>query len=180
MIFKDMKLFFFTLCFFIVFGCSQSGNRKYKTTHALPKLPASQVKIDSQNNGEIVTTVDMIKESGVYKIPTEVNGVKMFFIFDTGAGMISMSNTEAAFLYKQGTLTEEDIVGNAKFTDANGDVSDGLVVLLKEVKVGNRVLKNIEASIVPNLQAPLLLGQSALQKFGKVSIDYNKNQITFE
>jgi aspartyl protease family protein len=104
----------------------------------------------------------------------------MYFIFDTGAGMISMSKTEAMFLHKQGKLQDSDIVGNAKFTDANGDVSEGLVVILREVKIGNKILTDIEASITPNLKAPLLFGQSALEKFGKVSIDYTKGEILFE
>ena len=51
---------------------------------------------------------------------------------------------------------------------------------LKTVEIGNRTLYNVQASIVHNMQAPLLLGQSALNKFGKISIDYNKNEITFE
>jgi aspartyl protease family protein len=38
----------------------------------------------------------------------------------------------------------------------------------------------VQASVVHNLQAPLLLGQSALNKFGKISIDYNNGEITFE
>lgn len=163
----------------VVSGCSQSGQKRFAhnssevtTTHSYNKSPA---KISYGK-----TVVLMTKVNGVYEIPTEVNGVKMHFIFDTGAGMISMSNVEAGFLYKQGKLTEEDIVGNADFIDANGDVSEGLVVRLREVKVGERILTNVEASIVPNLKAPLLFGQSALEQFGKVSIDYKNSQITFE
>jgi len=33
--------------------------------------------------------------------------------------------------------------------------------------------------VVDNIQAPLLLGQTALIKFGKVTIDYNNNTIEF-
>ena len=41
------------------------------------------------------------------------------------------------------------------------------------------LLHNVEANVVDNIQAPLLLGQTALSKFGKVTIDYNNNTIEF-
>ncbi|MBN1330963.1 MAG: retroviral-like aspartic protease family protein [Candidatus Heimdallarchaeota archaeon] len=132
------------------------------------------------NAPQIKTIVKMTKSNGIYQIPVEINGVKMFFIFDTGAGLISISVTEANFLYKQGKLSSEDIVGEANFSDANGDISEGTIIILRTVKIGNRTLQNIEASVVHNLNAPLLMGQSALEKFGKISIDYQRGEITFE
>lgn len=122
----------------------------------------------------------MEKVNGVLQIPVEVDGVKMFFIFDTGASTISISETEANFLWKQGKLTKDNILGTANFSDANGDISEGTIIVLTTVKIGNRVLKNVEASVVHNLNAPLLFGQSALGKFGKISIDNNRGEITFE
>ena len=122
----------------------------------------------------------MEKLNGVYQIPVTINGIPMFFIFDTGASIISISETEVNFLYKQGKLTQKDIKGTAKFSDANGDISEGTIIVLETVKIGDRVLHNIEASVVHNLNAPLLFGQSALGEFGKISIDYNRGEITFE
>lgn len=130
------------------------------------------------DNGK--TVVKMEKINGVYEIPTEIDGIPMYFIFDTGAGLISISTTEASFLYKQGKLTKDDIKGTANFSDANGDISEGTIIVLKTVKIGDRILENIEASVVNNLNAPLLFGQSALGKFGKISIDNNRGEITFE
>lgn len=124
--------------------------------------------------------IRMEKEDGVYKIPVKVNGTRMYFIFDTGAGLISISNVEASFLYRQGKLTNEDVLGKANFIDANGDISEGTIIMLKEINLGGRTIHNVQASVVDNAKAPLLLGQSALEKFGKVSIDYNRGEITFE
>jgi aspartyl protease family protein len=126
------------------------------------------------------TSVKMEKRNGVYSIPVTINGSEMYFIFDTGAGMISISSVEATFLYKQGRLKDEDFVGKADFLDANGNISEDAIIVLKEVTIGNRTIRNIQASVVANAKAPLLFGQSALEKFGKISIDYNKGEISFE
>ncbi len=126
------------------------------------------------------TSVKMEKRNGVYQIPVTINGSEMYFIFDTGAGMISISSVEATFLYKQGRLKDEDFVGKADFLDANGNISEDAIIILKEVTLGNRTIRNIQASVVGNAKAPLLFGQSALEKFGKISIDYGKGEISFE
>jgi aspartyl protease family protein len=158
-------------------GCSKSG-QKQRLSHQ------SQEPTESRREERLVsgekTVVKMEKVNGVLQIPVEVDGVKMFFIFDTGASIISISETEANFLWKQGKLTKDDIVGTANFRDANGDISEGTIIILTTVKIGDRILKNVEASVVHNLNAPLLFGQSALGKFGKISIDNNRGEITFE
>jgi aspartyl protease family protein len=125
------------------------------------------------------TKVNMRKEGGVYLVPITVNGLNLDFIFDTGASSISLSSAEAMVMLRQGQITQEDIIGQQQFQDATGGVSVGTIVLLRTVQIGDITLENVEASIVDNIQAPLLLGQTALAKFGKVTIDYNHNTIEF-
>ena len=152
-------------------GCSKSRIQREKQ---------KALSTASSNNGGS-NQIPLIKdESGVYQIPVLINGVEMSFVFDTGASLISISNVEANFLFKQGKLSKEDILGEVNFSDANGDISVGTVINLREVTLGNRVLKNVQASVVDNSVAPLLFGQSALAKFGKISIDYNRQVLIIE
>jgi aspartyl protease family protein len=137
-----------------------------------------KIRTSSGNSGN--NDVKMKPMGGVYEIPIKINGVNMDIIFDTGASNISISETEVRFLWKQGKLDEDDILGSMQFKDATGKISEGTVINLRAVQIGNRVIKDVEASVVHNSQAPLLLGQSALALFGKVTIDYNKNILSFE
>lgn len=43
--------------------------------------------------------------------------------------------------------------------------------------LGDVILYNVEATIIDNIHAPLLLGQSALEQFGSIEIDNRNNQI---
>ena len=52
--------------------------------------------------------------------------------------------------------------------------------MIKEIQLGNRIVNNVKASISNSLNAPLLLGQSVLSRFGKVSINYTKGIIEFQ
>ncbi|MBK9983863.1 MAG: retroviral-like aspartic protease family protein [Saprospiraceae bacterium] len=173
---KFKTLSIILLALFSLSSCERKSGR-IKSIH--PLSPTSEIEERVKSSGK-KTVVKMEKVNGVYQIPAEVDGVKMFFIFDTGASIISISETEANFLYKQGKLTDEDIKGTENFTDANGDLSEGTIIVLKTVRIEDRTLNDIEASVVHNLNAPLLFGQSALEKFGKISIDYQRGEIIFE
>ena len=153
-------------------GCSKSGKIN---GHFRSNDNSVSKNIDSDSN-----RIKMISDNGIYKIPIYINETKMNFIFDTGASDITISATEAMFLYKQGTLKQEDILGTQQYQIADGSISEGTIINLRTVKIGKKTLNNVKASIVHNMEAPLLLGQSALAQFGKVSIDYNKNEITFD
>jgi aspartyl protease family protein len=153
-------------------GCSKSGK-----INGHGNSNNSSQSDDDDNESNIIK---MKSENGIYKIPIYINDTKMNFIFDTGASDITISATEAMFLYKQGTLQQEDILGTQQYQIADGSISEGTIINLRTVKIGKKTLKNVKASIVHNMEAPLLLGQSALAQFGKVSIDYNKNEITFD
>ncbi|MFD2573814.1 TIGR02281 family clan AA aspartic protease [Spirosoma soli] len=171
-------------------GCSRSGShqprRQKRSTATKPAEEVTRAqtpvapKPTLKQIGSGPTEVAMEKENGVYKVPVTVNGLPMRFILDTGASLISISATEAEFMYKQGAITEADVVGRSRFQDANGDISPGSVVRLKSVQIGDRVLQNVNANIVSSAKAPLLLGQSALSQFGKISVDYRRNIVTFD
>ena len=76
---------------------------------------------------------------------------------------------------KNGYLKRSDVVGSGNFFDANGDISEGTVINLREIDFGGLRLGNVRASVVRNQKAPLLLGQSVLGRLGKIEID-NQNK----
>ncbi len=123
------------------------------------------------------TKIIMEKKNGVYFVPCTVNGLNLKFIFDTGAGDVSISLSEAVFMIKNGYMKEEDLIGTEYYRIANGEVAEGTKILIRKLEIGNKTLFNVEASIVHTLSAPLLLGQSAIQRFGKFSIDYSTNTL---
>lgn len=142
------------------------------------KYPGGEKVEEDTAFEEATCEVPYTKKGGVTQVKCQVNGLPLHFIFDTGASTISISSVEAMFMLKNEYLTKKDIVGSSYFTDANGDISEGTIINLKEVKIGDAVLKDVRASVVHNQKAPLLLGQSAFQKFGKIEIDNTKKVVT--
>ena len=123
------------------------------------------------------TKIQMKRDGGVSVIPCKVNGLNLDLIFDTGAADVSLSIVEASFMFKNGYLSPDDIVGSSNFMDASGNINEGVVLNLKEIEIAGLKLYNVTASIVKNNKAPLLLGQSAISKLGGIQLDLSTNTL---
>lgn len=121
-----------------------------------------------------VEEIPFTKEGGVCKVKCAINGLPLHFIFDTGAADVSISSVEATFMAKNDFLSSSDIIGKQNYQTADGNITEGTIINLKDVKLGSLHLNNIKASVVRNQTAPLLLGQSVLSKLGKIEIDKTK------
>ena len=127
---------------------------------------------------EAVTEIAVKRNpGGTFEIPCDINGLALQMIFDTGASDVTISSVEANFMFKNGYLSEKDIKGKKYYQIANGQISEGTTITLREVRIGDAVLHNVDASVVKSQKAPLLLGQSAMERFGTITIDNQNNKL---
>ncbi len=127
---------------------------------------------------EAQTKIKMLNEDGLSILPCKINGLDLNFIFDTGASDVSLSFTEALFMFKNGYLNDEDIIEKSKYSDASGNIGVNTVVNIKEIIIAGIKLTNVKAGIVDKLSAPLLLGQTAIRKLGVIQLDFEQNVLT--
>ena len=176
---------------FLLFSCNHPESEKYKRNQG-GQTDLNQINSSERNNKVTETEVQsdyqqenynvlkMELENGVKYVWIEINGIRLRFIFDTGASSICISPAEATVLYRQGTLRKEDILDVEYFQDATGKISEGTKVNLREVRIGDMVLENVQALVVNNVNAPLLLGQTVLERFGSIEIDNLNGEIIFK
>ena len=120
------------------------------------------------------TTINMEKDGGVYKVPCVVNGLRMKFIFDTGAATVCISESMAQYMLENDYLKRSDILGSGQSSVADGRIVDHVKIRLATIEIGGLKLNNVEAVVIEGQASPLLLGQSAISKMGKVSISGNQ------
>lgn len=157
---------------------------KYRQKAVLEWEECSNVIVSDPENKTVDVNVSEIRaasipftrENGICKVPCSVNSLPLHFVFDTGASDVSISSVEANFMLKNGYLSQCDLGGKGFFSTATGEITEGTKIRLKEVNFGGLKLRNIKASVVKNQTAPLLLGQSVLQRLGTIEID-NANNI---
>jgi aspartyl protease family protein len=145
-----------------------------------PKTETVTNDLSSNNNKSNV--VDMVRSSsGTYEVPVVINGVlKISFIFDSGASDISISPDVALTLIRTGTVKQSDFIGTQQYKFADGSTATSNVFILHDIKIGNKLAKDVRASISTSIDAPMLLGQSALGQFGKFTIDNANHTLTIE
>lgn len=145
-------------------------------------LENSNQNQDNTQNSELTSnSIAMIKKGGVYEIPITINNtLKINFIFDAGASDVSLSADVALTLIRTGTVSDKDFIGTQTYKFADGSTAKSKVFFIKELQIGSRKVTNVRATISNSLEAPLLLGQSALNRFGIITIDYKNSVIHFE
>ncbi|MEP7197107.1 MAG: retropepsin-like aspartic protease [Saprospiraceae bacterium] len=167
-------------------GCNGCSSNSGSTTSYLDESPEYS---DDAKYSEVITTA--IEDSSIrisytemhgntITIPVKINGMTLDMIFDTGASSTCITRAEAQYLYEKGTLTENDIVDVQQFQTADGNITVGLRIVLRDITIGDKIsLHNIEAIVVQNQQAPLLLGQSVMKQFREISVDREHSVIKF-
>ena len=141
---------------------------KEKLAERIEKMGMDMTAVKEEQITEVPITR---KAGGTFNVDCSVNGLALNMIFDTGASDVSISKVEADFMLKNNYLSMSDIKGKQYYQTADGGISEGTVITLKEVRIGDAVLHNVDASVVKSQKAPLLLGESVLQKFGTFTVD---------
>lgn len=114
--------------------------------------------------------IKMKRKSGVYTIPCEVNGLKRDFIFDTGAAKTSLSQELVNELLARRLISQKDFTGTTQTRNASGVIDNNATIVLRQLKVGNRVMHNVQAIVAVAQKAPLLLGLNAIDLLGEWSM----------
>ncbi|MBP6767614.1 MAG: clan AA aspartic protease [Reyranella sp.] len=117
---------------------------------------------------------------GVFVLPATVNGTSTaYFIVDSGAANVQIPEELAEELKRNGTLTEVDSLGQRRFTLADGSGLQQRIVRLRSIRIGERTMENVMASVSP-ARSRALLGQSFLRRLSSWKIDNVRNLIEFE
>ena len=149
---------------------------KYKAIHE-EYLQKSDIPVNEHVEETISEIAFTRHAGGTFEVPCQINGLPLQMIFDTGASDVTISSVEANFMLKNRYLSDKDIKGKRYYQVATGEISAGAVITLREVMIGDVLLKNVEASVVGDQRAPLLFGQSAMERFGAITIDNEKNKL---
>ena len=180
----NMRKLGFCFCLaLLLIGC------KNKEKYAPPYFETSNASVEQDGNlpeselssGDIVA-VPFIESGGVKYIEVELNRTFIVrMILDSGCSGALISVAEAQHLYSKGVLTDEDFVGKSKSMIADGSVVENMVVNLREVIIGGKIIcPNVQATVSSNAQAPLLLGNEVLNRTASYTVDNQNKTINFK
>jgi clan AA aspartic protease (TIGR02281 family) len=115
--------------------------------------------------------------NGVFAVPVVINqAIKIPFVLDTGAAVVQLPAEVVFTLIRSGTLSEGDFIGESSYVLANGSTLRSPRFNIREMRVGEHVVRNVAASVGPAVSSDALLGQSFLSKLPSWALD-NKRHV---
>jgi predicted aspartyl protease len=119
--------------------------------------------------------VPLKQEGGALLVPVMINdAVRLDFMLDSGASVVSIPADVAMTLMRTGTITREDFLGNETFQLADGSTVPSTILRIRSLKVGDLELRDVEAS-VSDVKGPLLLGETFLARLSTWSVDNQRH-----
>lgn len=127
-------------------------------------------------------TIPLVRDpqTGLNYVKASISGVDKSFIFDTGASSIVINSAVFTELLNTKKVSSQDILGTGQSVVANGATVTVKIVRVRNFQIGNFIIPQIDVVVMPDPQAPLLIGQSVFSQFGKITIDNAQNTITLE
>lgn len=114
---------------------------------------------------------------GTYTLPVNIGGIINHFTLDTGASETTINSKLEKKLISNGAIKKENYLADGLYRIADGSIISQRRLILKEVVIGDLVIKNLIVS-VGNSNSPLLLGRNFLDKFNNWSIDNESKLLT--
>jgi clan AA aspartic protease (TIGR02281 family) len=113
----------------------------------------------------------MQMSGGTFVVPVLINDkISLDFTIDSGASSVVIPADVFGTLIRTGTIDDSDLMGKKTFALADGSTQTQDTFRIKTLKIGDRVLHDVEASVAP-AAGGLLLGQSFLRRFRSWSMD---------
>ncbi|MCD8237152.1 MAG: retroviral-like aspartic protease family protein [Prevotellaceae bacterium] len=127
-------------------------------------------------------------ESNLKTVHVKLNGTNGYdAIFDTGCSGMLISSVEFLTLIKSGTITENDYIGKATISIADGTEVEHPMYNIREVRVMDKngkehVVRDITATVIKNPVAEVLIGAAVIDNLANKSytVDLKKDVIRFD
>lgn len=124
-----------------------------------------------------------IAKTGVKTIACEINSVPLNFNFDTVVSVLCLSKKQASLIESEGIklfYTGKTSKYFLSGRDALQNVSvDGRDIILKTIKIGKTIFKDIEATVLQRDSTAGLLGNSIVHAFSFINMDNANHRIVF-
>ncbi len=134
------------------------------------------VRIDVNPDENVVSIID---SSGFPKLRAIVLGKTINLTIDKSDKLV-MSLEEAMKYLKDAKISKNDFLLGEKAIGPDGTIIEKSVLVIKEIKIGNKIVNDIQFTIVKGLKTPMIVGEKPFEeKFGKFSINKEKKQLIF-
>lgn len=116
---------------------------------------------------------------GAIVIPCVVDGFNENFVFVRNE-QAYVSLAKGLDWLRKGILSRDNLKGEAELILTAGNIADGAVFTIRELRIANRTLNNIEIVVRHKAESPLVFGNGVLSRFGEYEINTRNRKLIFK
>jgi peptidoglycan-associated lipoprotein len=137
-------------------------------------------KIEVVENPEENIVPFSLTSDGLPEATCYISGITETFRYDKKETSFFISAATALRLLKTGVIDKTDFEGDVAKIIGEGTIAEKAVFNIKEIRVGNKTIKNVQATVNSKIKTTILFGESTLLKFGAFTIDEKESLLIFQ
>ena len=116
---------------------------------------------------------------GYFTFEANVDGYKETFTYSQNADF-SMSEATALRLLKEGRINRDNFEGDVTKILGTGSVANGAIVNIKEIRIANKTLSNVQVKVVQKMVENWVIGKKTISQMGNFEFDTKEKQLKFK
>ena len=131
------------------------------------------------NPTEVNHVIFATDSRGYFTFDAHVDGYKELFTYSQNADFC-ISEKTALKLLNEGRINRDNFEGDVEKILGTGSVANNAIIVLKEVRIANKTLKNVQVKVVQKMVESWVIGQKTLKEMGNFEFDTKERKLIFK
>ena len=151
-------------------------SRDYQPRENIDDDQMANIKLNPEDNKVAFTQ----NKQGYFQFKSYVNAYTEIITYDRDSEM-SVSQEKVMELLTNGVITKNDFLGdNVEKIITAGKVKDRAQFIIKEMRIADKTVENIEVTVVNSLKYDWVMGQKVLKQFGNFEFNTDEHKLIFK
>ena len=151
-------------------------SRDYQPREEIDDDQMANIRLNPEDNKVAFTQ----NKQGYFQFKSYVNAFTEIITYDRDSEM-SVSQQKVMELLTNGVITKNDFIGdNVEKIITAGKVKDRAQFIIKEMRIADRTVENIEVTVVNSLKYDWVMGQKVLKQFGNFEFNTDEHKLIFK
>lgn len=151
-------------------------SRDFKPRENISDDQMANIKLNPEDNKVAFTQ----NKQGYFVFKSYVNAYTELIIYDRDSDF-SVSQQKVIQMLNDGVITKDDFIGdNVEKIITAGKVRDRSQFIIKEMRIADRTVENIEVTVVNSQKYEWVMGQKALKQFGNFEFNTDEQKLIFK
>lgn len=151
-------------------------SRDFKPREEISDDQMAHINLNPEDNKVAITQ----NKQGYLQFKSYINAYTEIITYDRDSDF-SVSQDKVMEMLNNGVITKDDFIGdNVEKIITAGKVKDRSQFIIKEMRIADRTVENLEVTVVNSQRYDWVMGQKALKQFGSFDFNTDEHKLIFK